>query len=202
MLSCSSLSVGLSSPTRRYAAGARNSARVSPIACEAVGHDRGQVASRRGIYPAPGRAALSLACRRSGWRCAQHPCSAPAQFKCRETVAQAIAERSRVRAAGDRDQQVAKLRRCAASTASRRRASEKPISEYRAENSHRPTRRRERQMQRFKSSEQAQAFLSAHPFIYGHFHPRRHQLAAHTYRTIRSDAFKIWHQETCAQCTG
>jgi putative transposase len=44
----------------------------------------------------------------------------------------------------------------------------------RAENSHRPTRRRERQMQRFKSTEQAQDFFSAHPFFYRHFHPRRH----------------------------
>src|SRR5580692_6741272 len=59
----------------------------------------------------------------------------------------------------------------------------------RAENSHRPTRRRERQMQRFKSSRQARDFLSAHSFIYGHFHPRRHQLAACIYRAIRSDAF-------------
>jgi putative transposase len=41
----------------------------------------------------------------------------------------------------------------------------------RAENSHRPTRRRrrERQMQMFKSTPQAQRFLSAHTFIYGHF---------------------------------
>lgn len=69
----------------------------------------------------------------------------------------------------------------------------------RAENSHRPTRRRERQMQRFKSSSQAQSFLSSHSFIYGHFHPRRHKLAAHAYRQIRSDAFKTWRQETCAQ---
>ena len=69
----------------------------------------------------------------------------------------------------------------------------------RAENSHRPTRRRERQMQRFKSSRQAQDFLSAHAFIYGHFHPRRHRLTASAYRAIRSDEFKIWHQETCAQ---
>ncbi|MBV1795730.1 IS6 family transposase [Siccirubricoccus sp. G192] len=38
------------------------------------------------------------------------------------------------------------------------------------ENSHRPTRRRERQMQRFKSPRQAQRFLSAHSMIYGHFH--------------------------------
>jgi putative transposase len=68
----------------------------------------------------------------------------------------------------------------------------------RAENSHRPTRRRERQRQRFKSTEQAQDFLSAHSFVYGHFHPRRHQLPAHAYRVIRSDAFRPWHQETCA----
>jgi len=69
----------------------------------------------------------------------------------------------------------------------------------RAENSHRPTRRRERQMQRFKSSGQAQHFLSAHAFIHGHFHPRRHLMAATAYRAIRSEAFSVWKQETCAQ---
>ena len=69
----------------------------------------------------------------------------------------------------------------------------------RAENSHRPTRRRERQMQRFKSSEQAQDFLSAHSFIYGHFRPRRHRLSATTYRAIRSEAFDTWKQDTCAR---
>src|ERR1700749_3575364 len=69
----------------------------------------------------------------------------------------------------------------------------------RAENSHRPTRRRERQMQRFKSSRQAQDFLSAHAFIYGHFHARRHQLAASDHREIRSHAFNVWHRETCAR---
>ncbi|MFC0387227.1 transposase [Muricoccus vinaceus] len=51
----------------------------------------------------------------------------------------------------------------------------------RAENSHRPTRRRERQMQRFKSAEQAQRFLSAHSMIYGHFRPRRHLMTATKY---------------------
>jgi putative transposase len=61
----------------------------------------------------------------------------------------------------------------------------------RAENSHGPTRRRERQMQRFKSSRQAQDFLSAHVFTYGHFRPRRHQLAAADYRMIRLDAFNV-----------
>ena len=72
----------------------------------------------------------------------------------------------------------------------------------RAENSHRPTRRRERQMQRFKSSDQAQNFLSAHAFIHGHFHPRRHLMTASNYRAIRSDAFSGWKQETFARRAG
>jgi putative transposase len=69
----------------------------------------------------------------------------------------------------------------------------------RAENSHRPTRRRERQMQRFKSPEQAQRFLSSHGFIHGHFHPRRHLMSAAHYRRARTKAFRIWRQETCVQ---
>ncbi len=69
----------------------------------------------------------------------------------------------------------------------------------RAENSHRPTRRRERQMQRFKSPEGAQRFLSAHAMIYGHFRPRRHLMAADQYRCSRGRAFRIWRQETYVQ---
>jgi len=69
----------------------------------------------------------------------------------------------------------------------------------RAENFHRPTRRRERQMQRFKSPEQAQRFLSAHGMIYGHFRPRRHLMTAGEYRHARAKAFRVWRQETCAQ---
>jgi putative transposase len=69
----------------------------------------------------------------------------------------------------------------------------------RAENSHRPTRRRERQMQRFKSSEQAQRFLSSHAMIYGHFRRRRHLLTAAQYRRTRAKAFQVWREETCVQ---
>ncbi len=69
----------------------------------------------------------------------------------------------------------------------------------RAENSHRPTRRRERQMQRFKSPAQAQRFLSSHGIIYGHFRPRRHLMTAARYRRARAKAFRVWRQETCAQ---
>ena len=48
----------------------------------------------------------------------------------------------------------------------------------RAENAHQPTRRRERQMKRFKSPGQAQRFLSAHDQINNLFHLRRDHLPA------------------------
>jgi putative transposase len=48
----------------------------------------------------------------------------------------------------------------------------------RAENSHQPTRQRERTMRRFKSPGQAQRFLSAFGPIADHFLPRRHLLRA------------------------
>lgn len=73
----------------------------------------------------------------------------------------------------------------------------------RAENSHRPTRRRERQMQRFKSLKQAQRFLSAHSMIYGHFRPPRHLQTAAGYRRARAKAFRVWRQDTCVlSCAG
>jgi putative transposase len=72
----------------------------------------------------------------------------------------------------------------------------------RAENSHRPTRRRERQMQRFKSRDQAQDFLSAHAIIYGHFRPRRHRLSAVRYRRAQTKAFRTWQEETSVQQVG
>jgi putative transposase len=69
----------------------------------------------------------------------------------------------------------------------------------RAENSHRPTRRRERQMQRFRSPGQTQRFLSAHAMIYGHFRPRRHLMTAARYRRARAEASRTWRREMCAQ---
>jgi len=56
-------------------------------------------------------------------------------------------------------------------------------------------------MQRFKSSSQAQRFLSAHGMIYGHFRPRRHLMTAADYRRARKKIFKVWQRETCAQMT-
>jgi putative transposase len=62
----------------------------------------------------------------------------------------------------------------------------------RAENSHQPTRRRERQMKRFKSAGQAQRFLSAHDQIDNLFHLRRDHVTAVQYRAARTRAFEAW----------
>ncbi len=51
----------------------------------------------------------------------------------------------------------------------------------RAENSHQPTRQRERAMKRFTSAGHAQRFLSAFSGISPHFRPRRHRLHADEY---------------------
>jgi putative transposase len=66
----------------------------------------------------------------------------------------------------------------------------------RAENSHQPTRRRERQMKRFKSPRQAQRFLSAHDQINNLFHLYRDHLPATEYRAARAQAFAIWAEVT------
>src|SRR4051812_4421990 len=62
----------------------------------------------------------------------------------------------------------------------------------RAENSHQPTRRRERQMKRFKSPRQAQRFLSAHDQISNLFHLHRDHVTASEYRAARARAFEMW----------
>src|SRR5260370_13172488 len=66
----------------------------------------------------------------------------------------------------------------------------------RAENSHQPTRLREKKMRRFKSAKQAQRFLSAFGPIAGHFQPRRHRLRAEEYRAFLQDKFQIWNEVT------
>ena len=63
----------------------------------------------------------------------------------------------------------------------------------RAEVSHQPTRRRERQMQRFKSPRHAQQFLSSHGQIHNLFQLRRHRLSAVDHRAARDRAFQTWH---------
>jgi putative transposase len=66
----------------------------------------------------------------------------------------------------------------------------------RCENSHRPTRQRERRMQGFKSPGHAQRFLSAYGPIAQHFRPRRHRLSASSYREEMGNRFESWAEIT------
>ena len=62
----------------------------------------------------------------------------------------------------------------------------------RAELSHQPTRVRERVMRRFKSTAQAQRFLTIHATVYNLFNLGRHLVSAGHYRKLRIDAFERW----------
>jgi len=66
----------------------------------------------------------------------------------------------------------------------------------RAENSHQPTRERERRMRRFKSPGHAQRFLAAYGPIASHFRPCRHRLTADAYRETRAERFATWRAVT------
>jgi putative transposase len=66
----------------------------------------------------------------------------------------------------------------------------------RAENSHQPTRQRERAMKYFRSPGAAQRFLSAFSGISPHFRPRRHRLTAAQHRFEMTLRFTIWDHVT------
>ncbi|OXC72678.1 Mobile element protein [Caballeronia sordidicola] len=63
----------------------------------------------------------------------------------------------------------------------------------RAENSHRPTRERERRMRGLRVPELTQAFLSSFGLIRQHFALKRHLLRASLYRKQLGDRFASWH---------
>jgi transposase-like protein len=66
----------------------------------------------------------------------------------------------------------------------------------RAENSHQPTRQRERAMRGFRSVGTAQRFLAAFSGISPHFRPRRHLMTADRHRFEMTLRFAIWDQIT------
>jgi len=65
----------------------------------------------------------------------------------------------------------------------------------RAENSHQPTRRRERIMKRFKSAGHAQRFLSVHDQLANLFGRPAH-INAEDQRHVRAQAFQVWAEVT------
>jgi putative transposase len=69
----------------------------------------------------------------------------------------------------------------------------------RAENSHQPTRRRERIMKRFNSARQAQRFLSIHDQLANLVHlPRPENQTANARRAHRAKAIAAWREITGA----
>jgi len=71
----------------------------------------------------------------------------------------------------------------------------------RCENSHQPTRQREKAMRRFRSPGGAQRFLSAFSGISPHFRPRRHLMSAAEYRAEMTERFTTWKQVTGCPAT-
>jgi len=69
----------------------------------------------------------------------------------------------------------------------------------RAENSHQPTRQRERTMRRFKTAGHAHRLLAAPGPIREHFCPRRHRLGAKRYRAVLQERFAVWNTITGVQ---
>ncbi|MEY9968907.1 putative transposase [Streptacidiphilus sp. MAP12-16] len=72
----------------------------------------------------------------------------------------------------------------------------------RAENSHQPTRERERAMKGFRSVGTAQRFLGALSYISPHFRQRRHLLTASDYRQEMKTRFAEWNTVTGVSATG
>jgi putative transposase len=66
------------------------------------------------------------------------------------------------------------------------------------DNSHLPTRQRERRMQRFKSAGSAQRFLSTHAAIYSTLNVQRHLTSRKTLRQFRAEAMDLWDAVTAA----
>jgi hypothetical protein len=69
----------------------------------------------------------------------------------------------------------------------------------RAENSHQPTRLRERLIRRFKSAGHAQRFLSVFGVISSHFRVGRHLCKASTYRAVMKARFAVWTEAICVR---
>ena len=68
----------------------------------------------------------------------------------------------------------------------------------RAENSHQPTRLREKFMRGFKSSGHAQRFLSTFGVITSHFRVGRHLYGASAYRAVMNLRFAVWEEAICS----
>jgi putative transposase len=67
----------------------------------------------------------------------------------------------------------------------------------RAENSHQPTRRRERTMKGFNSARHLQRFVSIHDPIANLFNIPRHDIPSNHHRELRAAAMQVWNEIAC-----
>jgi len=67
-----------------------------------------------------------------------------------------------------------------------------PYSNNRCEQSHRPTRSKERSMKLFRSMKQGQRFLNIHAAVSNLFNLGRHLTTAKNYRKFRNNSFNEW----------
>ncbi len=72
------------------------------------------------------------------------------------------------------------------------------VDNNRAENSHLPIRRRERKMQKFKSQDSAQRFLTTHAAVYNTFYTQPHLISRRTLRKFRGEALRVWREATAS----
>jgi putative transposase len=88
-----------------------------------------------------------------------------------------------------------KLRSYGAAQREMRGAWQHDTSQYsnnRCEQSHRPTRSKERGMKMFRSMKQGQRFLNVHAAVYNLFNLGRHLTTAQNYRKFRDNSFSEW----------
>src|SRR5215212_7373865 len=183
---------------RPCASGASSSARRSPTRSGAgspVLCGR-QMAPRRSVPDDRRPEALALARSGPGWGRARRSGPAPARQAGRQAPAPQAAEAADPRASLMITDKLASYNAAKADVMPSVEHRRHKGLNNRAENSHQPTRRRERQMKRFKSPGQAQRFLSAHDQINNLFHLRRDHVPAAQYRTARTQAFQTWAEVT------
>src|ERR1700730_6744022 len=153
------------------------------------------MAPRRDVRHAAWRTAPAVACGRRAWRRTRHLATKAARQSRGQTFLQACAALE-PRAAQDRHRSTAQLsgRKGRNSGVDEREA--RVRLNNRAENSHQPTRERERRMRGFRDPKRTQEFLSYFGPIRQHFALKRHLLRASLYRKQLAARFVAWREFT------
>ncbi len=140
-----------------------------------------------------------MTCSRSGWRRVGYSGPEPeGQEGSKEVLSQAI-KRFAVCPTGNHHRQTESYSAAKAEVMPSVKHIQQKYQNNRAENSHQPTRLRERLMRRFKSAGHAQRFLSAFGIITSHFRVGRHLYRASAYRAVMKSRFAVWEEAVCIE---